>query len=336
MTHLDRPRVRVALPWAQDALDELREAGSVPALPALRWLAGRGNPVRVARPWREWLLTTTGTPESDALEHWPAGAALAAAAGAGPGLAPGWGVAQPVHLAAGMDHLRLAPLADAVPQPDEVEAIAATVRQHFAGEAFELTDYVDGAWVLRCEDPVVATTQVPADLVGRNIADAMPQGPDGARLRSLMNEIQMLLHGHPVNERRERRRQLPINALWLWGFGALPAVPATSIGPHGWQLRTDDLWLHAYWRAHAGDEAAPGYGRAEGRDVLIALSQPPTGDAGEALAEVDSSLLARLVDAVQSGELQLLEVHLGRSACALDRRSRYRFWRRPADVQALA
>lgn len=336
MTHDDRPHVRVALPWVHDAVSELRSAGPAAPLPALRWIAGRGNRVRVARPWREWLVAVPGASAADALGHWSAGAALAAAAGAGPGLAPAWGVAQPVHLAAGLDHLRLAPLADAVPQADEVEAIAATVRSHLAGDAFQLAEFVDGAWIVRCEERVAAVTQAPADLVGCDIRDAMPDGPDGARLRSVMNEIQMLLHEHSVNQRRERRRQLPINALWLWGFGALPAVAASPPAVRRWELRADDLWLQAYWRAHAGEAAAPGYGRNERRDTLVALSQPPTGDAAEALAEIDSSLLARLVDAVQAGGLRALEVHTGRVCYVLDRHSRLRFWRRPADLQALA
>ena len=56
-----------------------------------------------------------------------------------------------------------------------------------------------------------------------NIASWMPtdQGSGAARqwLR-VANEIQMTWHGHPVNEAREERGQLAVNALWLSGTGA--------------------------------------------------------------------------------------------------------------------
>ena len=66
------------------------------------------------------------------LRSWPAGPALALANGfdcAGPG---SWCVAQPVHLAAGLDHLRLAPLAQAALTDEDASALGALVSSHFA------------------------------------------------------------------------------------------------------------------------------------------------------------------------------------------------------------
>jgi hypothetical protein len=45
------------------------------------------------------------------------------------------------------------------------------------------------------------------------------------RFRSQLNELQMLLHEHPVNLAREARGDLPVNSVWLWGGGTRPAVP---------------------------------------------------------------------------------------------------------------
>jgi hypothetical protein len=47
----------------------------------------------------------------------------------------------------------------------------------------------------------------------------MPQGEDAVLWHSVMNEAQMLLHDHPVNEAREARGALPVNSLWFWGVG---------------------------------------------------------------------------------------------------------------------
>jgi hypothetical protein len=328
--------VRVALPWLHACFGEAREPGLAPgALPWLRWLYGRGNVTRAARSdWRRWLVGGAGAEVATALERWPAGPSRAAAAGAGAGSSLCWSVAQPVHLAAGMDHLRMAPLADAVPGEAEAQAIAATLRAHFAGEAFDLLEFVDGAWLVRWTDTVDCVTHDPVAVVGHDVHDYMPAGPDGARVRSLMNEMQMLLHEHPVNERRARQRQAPVNALWLWGFGAFDVAAEGLPGTSGWTLRTDDPWLRAFWHLHGGtEESLAAAGAVVAGHELIALAQPPTSDPGEALAELDSSLLARLASAVRGGALRLLEIHDGARVLTLDAHARLRFWRRPIGLE---
>jgi hypothetical protein len=41
-------------------------------------------------------------------------------------------------------------------------------------------------------------------------------------MRGLLNELQMLLHQHPVNEQREEQGRPTINSLWFWGNGEAP------------------------------------------------------------------------------------------------------------------
>ncbi|MGI9245290.1 MAG: hypothetical protein ACR2I8_01080, partial [Steroidobacteraceae bacterium] len=91
-----RASVRVALPWWHDALAEARSSASLPPLAGLAWLVGRGNPTRAPQQdWREWLLGGADASLADGLRRWPAGPSVAAAAGAGPGTALGWAIAQP-------------------------------------------------------------------------------------------------------------------------------------------------------------------------------------------------------------------------------------------------
>jgi hypothetical protein len=189
---------------------------------------------------------------------------------------------------------------------------------------------------VRCVEPIDCTTHDPAALAGRNIHDYLPGGPDGARMRSRMNELQMVLHEHPVNERRTSTRAAPVNALWLWGFGTLEAVPQALPAMGRWTLQADDLWLRTFWRVHGGTERPlGGMAGIEESSALVAMTQPPTSEPGEALAEVDSSLLARLCRSVQAGALDALEIHDGARVHALDRHSRLRLWRRPAALASL-
>jgi len=335
-----RPRLRVALPWLQDALDDARESGRLPDLPALRWLAGRGVSLGdTSRDWREWLLDEATSPVVEPLRRWPAGPCHARLAGVAHEPTACWAIAQPVHLAAGLDHLRMTAPGQVVPTETEVRAIGDLMRAHFNAESdVRFVQFARGAWLLKCPQSLNCSTFDPASIVGRNIHDYMPSGPDGARVRSLMNEIQMLLHEHPVNQRREREGRLSVNALWLWGFGEAPAQPADSSVANAWDLRTDDAWLLGLWQQLGGParDVADGCVRTLAGNALIAVSAPPSPLGASALESVDGGLLTELRDVAQSGRLAELSLLLGRRQVRLDGSSRLRFWRRPASLDELA
>ena len=328
----DRPAVRLAVPWLHDAIGAVCEAGTWPPMDAFGWLVARAESHPApAVDWREWLLVAVDPALARALEHWPAGPSLAAACGARAGAGQSWAVAQPVHLAAGMDHLRMAPLAQAAPDRTETQQIAAALRAHFRVEELELLDFVDGAWLVRFSALPACTTHDPAAVVGRDIHDFMPAGDGGARVRRLMNEIQMLLHEHPVNVGRVGSGALPINGLWLWGFGAQVAHAAATPGrPPGWTLQADDPWIEALWRVHGGATASPDapVDPSAGADHLVARTRPASGPSEEALAEVDANLLDPLRQAAGRGALRRLEIHDGAHVHTLDAWARWRFWRR--------
>ena len=73
-----------------------------------------------------------------------------------------------------------------------------------------------------------------------------------------LNEVQMLLHDHPLNQTREARRQRPLNAVWISGCGrdrgsALPSdliVDDRLRGP----MTSGDLytWSEAWKALDAG------------------------------------------------------------------------------------
>jgi hypothetical protein len=326
-------RARVALPWLQAALAEASMNDALPAMSALRWLGGRGQLVPGhSLGWREWLLEPVGG--AGLLARWPAGPALALENGLtapGPGC---WCLAQPVHLAAGLDHLRLAPLAQSAVAADEADALGALVAAHFPAHELSVAAFVHGAWLLRFTRSIECSTQAPDVVANHNVHDFMPAGRDGSRVRSLMNEIQMLLHEHPVNQRRERVGKLPVNGWWLWGFGEASGATSSTEGAGGWSLRSDDRWLRAIWHARGGGAGAlPAVqGEALRGETLVALSAPPAEGVADSLASVDAGLLSMLVSHVSAGALSSLDLLAGSTTLRIDSRARLRFWRRPGDL----
>ena len=58
----------------------------------------------------------------------------------------------------------------------------------------------------------------------QSIYSLLPKGNDAIYWHKLMNEIQMMLFGHQVNHIREDENRIPVNGVWFWGEGSLPAA----------------------------------------------------------------------------------------------------------------
>jgi hypothetical protein len=335
---MTRPPVHVALPWLEDAARDALERQSLPELPALAWLGGRGRISPLAQPsWRHWLLEAAGLATESLLQHWPAGPCLAAMAGLDAERGGTWACAQPTHLAAAMDHLRLAALPQVDLSASERASLVSAINAQLADRGFALLAPLDDTWVLRCPGSIECRTHEPAVAMGQNIHDFMPSGRDGARVRSRMYEIQMVLHEHPVNEARTRRHAPVINTVWLWGFGATlaPRQMAGPVGKAGLPLVADDPWLRALWRLHGG--AATPWGPLQpaefGRDGCIAVAQPPADDTARALAAIDATLLEPLRAAFAAGHVTGVELLIGSRVIKLAASARYRFWRRASTAR---
>jgi len=320
-------RLRLALPWLECALDADAPGDQVlPRTPAGEWLVARGelSPAGV-RAWREWLLGDLDA-GSDLLRACASGPCVRSLHTAAPPEGT-WGCARPVHLLTAIDHLQLAP-GRLVMDEAESARLVGDINRHLEGSGFRL--HVSGAsgdWQLECMQPLECTSVEPDQASGRNLRDLMPSGRDGARVRSLVNEIQMLLHEHPVNAARSERRQPAINSVWLWGIGSLGKVFPASLPP----LYTDDAWLAGLWRLHGAaarslDEfAAAG---EVGKDTLVACASVPGGDPGTALAFAEATCFVPARARLVQGASVMVSVLLGDQTVAVGSRARYRFWRR--------
>lgn len=114
------------------------------------------------------------------------------------------------------------PLADV--STGEAEALAAALRPLFGDAGAPLSIDTPSTWCLHSlHGAPRAEFRAPADALGVDLVQCLPEGNDGRAWRRLFNEAQIVLHAHPVNAARTAAGKRPVNALWFWGAGALPA-----------------------------------------------------------------------------------------------------------------
>jgi hypothetical protein len=135
----------------------------------------------------------------------------------------------------------------------DVQALAKTLAPAFDDAGLRLEPTTPDRWHLRLSpDSVLPRFATPEQALGEDLLQHLPEGPQGRRWRVLLNEVQVLLHQHPVQTQRSARGLSPVNSLWLWGGGSLPQrVRSDLVGVIG-----DDVLLAAL-AAQAGIAQQP-------------------------------------------------------------------------------
>ncbi|MBI2960309.1 MAG: hypothetical protein HYY28_08350 [Betaproteobacteria bacterium] len=199
-------------------------------------LAPEGLATLIARGRREamapleaehWLLERFGVARQ---RDWPAAPYCLLADGRAAGIAPGedcWMRADPVHLRAEGSGLLHVDASECAITDEEAGMLARDINRHFAG-SFTLVAPRRDRWYLRLQEAPDMETAPLAAVCGRSIASRLPRGAEAMRWQARTNELQMLLHEHPVNAAREARGELTVNSVWLWGAGRLAPPQAKS------------------------------------------------------------------------------------------------------------
>lgn len=230
--------------------------------------------------------------------------------------------ADPVHLGVMRDHIVLAARPPDLSQADAA-ALAASIREHF-GQAFSPSPIHPKRWYLRLPEPPKLVTTPLSVAIGRDIESLLPRGADAARFRAWLNELQMLLHEHPVNLARAARGALAVNSLWLWGGGTLPQAPRSQL-----RVACGEWDLQALVRfAGASLVSAPAFDGGDAADIVVIdpLSASAGGDEvlqwREVLERLDTALSALLR---RSSSFTLADPMRG-TACRWRKADRYKFW----------
>jgi hypothetical protein len=162
--------------------------------------------------------------------------------------------------------------------------------------------------------------------------------------------MQMLLHGHPLNRRREQAGQLPINGLWLWGGGAVPAPAACGYATlYGDNPLARGLAVAGGvpWRARPANaatllaDAAPdGEQLIVIEDLLHPVQYENAADYRNALSALEHDWFAPLRAALADGRVEELRIDAPTAYGVLSwhcrRSDRLKFWRRTPTLGDLA
>ena len=227
--------------------------------PGFQWLLARASLDRQPRrPFEQTLARCFGAADA------PLGALRLLGEGHEPARRGHWLCADPVHLRFHHERIILADAGAFDLDAEEAQALAAALNAEFAdiGE-FHVADA--RRWYLRLHAAVDHPVAPLSAMAGRRVEGEL--AGNALPLTRWLNEVQMFLHGHPVNDRRQREGKPAINSLWLWGGGE---IAGTTTAP-------------AFSAVFADNPLAAGLAEASGiplhdKPSMLAAALPAAGD----------------------------------------------------------
>lgn len=255
-----------------DAAPLLAEGAALPALPPLPRLDALLQRLRIDStvscdedapdtPFERALATAHGLPGAPGQVPW------AAFDTATFGTPCAW--LRPCHWQLGMDQISLLPPAQLPLTEAESRALLAAVQPLLTEDGLTVRYERPDAWLAQGELlrglstwSMARAAEQPLTREALTLSTAPGQG---AHLKRLQNELQMLLTTHPVNDAREPQRLPAINALWIEGAGVLEQAVAPQAG-----VRTETRLAPAATPDVASWQAA---WQAIDADTIAALSQ---------------------------------------------------------------
>jgi len=321
-----------------------RERTGALALPGLAGLTRFGVQHELRTGWRAWLARYCGRPDLAGC----APAVIASAAVSHVAAVPSYlWLATPVHLTASLHSVHLDQAGILHLEGTARASLCESFNESFAELGYRLLPTRSGDFI--ASGPQLSgriETTEPARRLGSSIDDALPEGAGSAALRRLGAEIELWLHGHPLNIAREREQRAAISTLWLWGGGAFASV-RTANGVASVQappeLFGDDSYVEGLARLCAtACERLPAtvatvLARAARRKVVILEVfhlHAGCGAAGQALERLDRDWLSIALQALTDGRIAQLTLIANDRRVTMTARSRFKLWRRRRDPLA--
>lgn len=260
------------------------------------WLQKMGVSVQAEAPLARWLLA------AEAPARVPTQGSLL--------------LAQPVYLSLQRDSFALEACVRL--SGEEYQTLGTLLNQFFAEDQLTFIPSVTQQyWFLHSPQPWQLQTHWLQTALQQNIQRLMPSGTGAQRLRGIMNQVQMLMHEHPMNQQRMQQGLPEINSMWFSGVSPLSA-PATN--------NSGLLASHLPFQADC-------------KDVDEALHQHLKN--GYMLVEDDATVPWDTIAAlVRAGKIQRLDGYWplahGTLKLSMQRFDHWKRWRKPRTLAALA
>jgi hypothetical protein len=214
----------------------------------------------------------------------------------------------------------------------DADALLPALRPLFGDAGMPIDAPHPSRWYLRIPPGATLPSFAdPADALGSDLGDAAVEAgsetgeADAAgtrRWRTLLSEAQVVLHNHPWNARRAAEGKPPVNSLWFWGGGTLPANVET-----------------ASRAVHADDALLGGLATCAGIVREPASVRMPAAVEGDALFDLrairDADVLVDewlrpALQGLRQGGLRAVQLDFADGAIhRIASAQRRRFWRRP-------
>ena len=328
--------------WPQESLSVVAKGLD---LPSLSWLLAKGQ-YQVESGRVDQILAS--------LFAMPSPLPVASLTAAFDGLSPDttWLRADPVHLRPEKEALVLVDSGVMSLSQAEVDALISTLNAYFAEDGLSFVAPAPDRWYVSGVQMPDASFYSVDEVIGRNVDAYLPEGDGRRHWRRWMNEVQMLLHTHPVNIAREEAGDPTVNSVWFWGRtdGQSNAVCSTS-GLSLDAVFADDVLARSLALEHSLPQTTAPWSWEGLREeagaasrVLCVLEQ--LRGAGqyydalgwrEGLATLEEQWFAPLCQALKQGHLSQLRLVVtgseGRAAIwSMTRASRWQVWRRPKSI----
>ncbi len=186
-------------------------------------------------------------------------------------------------------------------------------------------------WYVRRPPEVAGNAPSAQWLNGRSLTPFMPLATSQRIWRRWLNDLQMVLHEHPINQRRAREGQPTVNGVWWFGGGAQAAVGACPFT----QMVGNDVLLAGLarhtgcaWQARTAPEQV--FATA-GETLLVAGEAFGTASAERviSLMELETAWLPKLLSALRRRRLTTLTFMTATHRAQLAWLPSWQTWRGP-------
>ena len=246
--------------------------------------------------------------------------------------------ADPVHLRVDASGLLLFGPEVLRLEAEEADALLETLNANCADRGWHFHRATPHRWYLAPPDAPQIRTCNPAPLCGRDVSTCLPAGAHAGEWNAALNDIQMLLHDHPVNRRRREQGRPVVSGIWPWGGGSLPEPSVVRRWTRVWTDHPLAMGLaqhHAVARADVPDTAASLDAPSDG-DQLVVLDDLCPDIARrdivqwmQCMESLESAWIEPLLQRLRRGRIAALTLRgVGGHGFRLRRRHLLRLWRR--------